>query len=138
MQAHSDWLRGSRLHESHRVRNRNCLLHLANQRLAKAAVDMGSPHCAAVEAHVRTMVAQALPAKGADTAGQAWIDGHPLADPERGHVLARLSNDARDLMPEDHGMTNLHGAEPAVTVIVKVRSTDAPDFDLHPHVASTE
>jgi hypothetical protein len=25
-----------------------------------------------------------------------------------------------------------------VTVIVKVRSTDAPDFDLHPHVVSTE
>jgi len=29
-------------------------------------------------------------------------------------------------------------AEPAVAVIVKVRSTDAPDLDLHPHVVSTE
>jgi hypothetical protein len=25
-----------------------------------------------------------------------------------------------------------------VVVIVKVRSTDAPDLDLHPHVVSTE
>ena len=35
-------------------------------------------------------------------------------------------------------MTNFHSAEPAVAVIVKIGSTDAPDLDLHPHVVSTE
>jgi hypothetical protein len=83
------------------------------------------------------MVVQALPAKGADAAGQARIDGHALADPERGHVLAPLDHDARDLVPEDHGMTNLDCPETAVAVIVKVRSADAPDLDLYPHIVST-
>ena len=35
-------------------------------------------------------------------------------------------------------MTNFHGTEPAVAVIVKVRSADAPDLDLHPDVVSAE
>src|SRR5277367_5707738 len=138
MQAHRDRLREGGFPESHGVRNWNCLFRLANERLTKAAVDMRRPHRAAVEAHVRTLVAQALPAKRADTARQARIDSYALADSERGHVLACLSDNARDLVPKDHGVTNLHGAEPAVVVIVEVRSADAPDLDLHPHVVSTE
>ena len=35
-------------------------------------------------------------------------------------------------------MANFNSAEAAVVVIVKVRSADAPDLDLHPHVISTE
>ena len=138
MQAHSDRLREGGLAESHRVRNWNCLFRLANERLTKAAVNMRRPHRAAVKAHVQTLVSQALPAKGADTARQARIDGHALADSERGHVLARPSNDARDLVPQDHRMTDLYRSESAVVVIVKVRSADAPDLDLHPHIVSTE
>jgi hypothetical protein len=113
------------------------LFRLANERLTKAAVNMGRPHRAAVEAHVRTMVVQALPAKGADTARQTRIDGHALADPERGHVLACLGDGAGDLVPQDHGMTNLDCPETAMAVIVKVRSADAPDLDLYPHIVST-
>src|ERR1700691_103484 len=123
MQAHSDWLREGGLAESHGVRNWNCLFRLANERLTKAAINMRRPHRAAVKAHVQTLVAQALLAKGANTARQARIDGYALAESERGHVLACLSDNAGDLVPQDHGMTNLHSAEPAVAVIVKVRST---------------
>src|ERR1700684_1073015 len=138
MQAHSDWLREGGLAESHGVRNWNCLFRLANERLTKAAVNMRRPHRAAVEAHVQTLVAQALPAKGANTARQARIDGYAPADSERGHVLACLSDHAGCLVPQEKESTNLHSPDPAVAVIVKVRSTDAPDLDLHPHVVSTE
>src|SRR3984885_3773671 len=126
MQAYSDWLREGGPSERHRVRNWNCLFRLANERLTKAAINMRRPHRAAVKTHVQTLVAQALAAKGADAAGQARIDGYGLAGWERGHLLARLSDNAGDLVPQDHGMTNLHSADPAVAVIVKVRSTDTP------------
>src|ERR1700679_1524374 len=123
MQAHSDWLREGGLAESHGVRNWNCLFRLANERLTKAAVNMRRPHRAAVEAHVQTLVAQALPAKGANTARQARIAVSARADSKRGHVLPLFSDNAVNLVPQDHGMRNLHSAEPAVAVIVKVRST---------------
>src|SRR5208337_1760914 len=65
-------------------------------------------------------------------------DDHALADPEGSRVVAGLDDDASDLVPQNHRMTKPYGAESALAVIVKVRSADAPDLDLHPHVVGAE
>ena len=118
-----------------RIGNGNGLFRLANKRFAKAAVDMRGPHRAAVEAHVRAMIAQTLSAIRAGPAREARIDGDALTGPQRTDVAAGLDHHAGDLMPENHGVTKPHRPKSAVAVIVKVRSADASDRDLHPHLA---
>ena len=84
------------------------------------------------------MVAQAFTAISADAAGQARIDAHALADPERSRVDAGFDDDASDLVTQNHRMPNPYGPEPTLAVIVKVRSAYAPDLDFHTDVVGAE
>ena len=138
VQAHRDRLRKSRLVERQRLRNRNRLLLLTHQLLAKAAVHVRDPHCAAVEAYIGAMVAQSSLAEGADAARQTWIDGDALTRTKRLYVGAGLDHDASDLVTQHHRMAKPNGAETAVAVIVKIGAADAADCDLHPHAMGTQ
>jgi hypothetical protein len=109
-----------------------------DQHLAEAALHMGKAHCAAVEAHVETMLLLALRTVAAGAAGAAWIDGDALARLQAGNFRANARNRSGDLVAQNHRLAQPHGAEAAIEIVVEVGAADAAGLDAHLDLAGTE
>src|SRR3546814_5061792 len=80
-------------------------------------------------------LAQAFATISAGVARPARIDGHPGPGNQMGNAVADLLDRSRDLVAEDHGLSQPHGAEAAVMIVVEIGAADAAGPDPDPHLA---
>ena len=70
--------------------------------------------------------------------GDTRFHGDPVADPERGYLVAHLQHGAGGLMAKHHRLPYHERSDAAVPVVVDVAAADAHGVDRHAHVARSE
>jgi hypothetical protein len=94
-------------------------------------------HGAAHEAHVEALIPHPLAAMEADAAGLARIHRHPHAGLKMRHIAGNGGDHTGDFVTERHRLLDPDRAEPAVMIVVQVRTADAAGGDLDAHFAGT-
>src|SRR5206468_12070081 len=86
------------------------------------------------EPHVRAEVVAACEALPATAARNPRLDRNPLPRAQRGHLGSDIDDDAAGFVPEDERGVDYVGADPAVFVVMHVRSADPDLADLDQHL----
>src|SRR6185436_17331653 len=134
MQAYREWLRERGLPQRDMARDQQRLRFVAHQQIAECALYMRIAHCAAVEAHVETVIGDTSRTIVACAARLAGIDRHPIA---RSHSLDHCAHGgdcSGDLVTKHHRLLETHGAKAAMPIVVQVRTADPARTDANQDV----
>ena len=113
-------------------RNRDDLIPAQNQRLRKAALNMGEAAGAAQEDHVGAEVHAACAAIVAGEAGAAGVQRRLHARFDMGDGRSDLQHDAGNFMAQRHRFAHREVAHGAAMIIVHVRPANAAIGDADP------